>query len=146
MLEVDTPDSWSFVEEEIESGLKVRFTPAETEKNIIINIWAFDKKYSPEEDGYIDFADKLLDEEVVPEGENGIERTDGSRMVGDIEVHEIEYRNNKEGDSAWVITFNFLKNDGMLYLFMRSSGLDYMDYAEGILHRMMVSLNFGDSG
>ena len=148
-LEVDYPDDWffieddwSFIEEEIEGGLKVRFTPEETEKNIIINIWALDKKYSPEEDKYIDFADKLFDEEVVPEGENGIERTDGLKAVGDIEVYEIEYRNNEEGDTTWCVTFNFLKNDDMLYLFMRSSGLEYMDYAQEILNRMMGSLKF----
>ncbi|MES0341256.1 MAG: hypothetical protein ABUK08_02970 [Candidatus Humimicrobiaceae bacterium] len=61
LLEVDYPDDWSFIEEEIESGLKVRFIPEETEKNIIVNIWALGEKYSPEEDDYIDFADKLLD-------------------------------------------------------------------------------------
>ncbi len=143
-LEVDTPNDWSFIEEEIESGLKVRFTPGETGKKIIVNIWALGEKYSPEEDDYIDFADRLLDEEVVPEGENGIERTDDQIIVGDIEVFEVEYRNNEEGDKAWCITFNFLKNDGMLYLFMRSSGLDYMDYAQEILNRMMRSLKFED--
>ena len=145
LLEVDYPDSWSFVEEEIESGLKVRFTPEETEKNIIVNIWALEKKYSPEEDGYIDFADNLLDQEAIPEGENRVERTDEHKTIGDIEVFEIEYRNNEEGDSAWCITFNFLKNDDMLYLFMRLSGLDYLDYAQKILDRMMGSLKFEDS-
>lgn len=142
LLEVDNPNNWSFAEEEIESGLKVRFTPGETGKNIIINIWALEEKYSPGEDGYIDFADNLLDQEAVPEGENGIKRTDSHKVVGNIEVYEIEYRNNEEGDTAWCTTFNFLKNDGMLYLFMRSSGLDYMDYAQKILDRMIGSLKF----
>ena len=142
LLEVDFPDDWSFIEEEIEGGLKVRFTPGETEKNIIINIWALDEKYSPKEDGYIDFTDNLLDQEVIPEGENGIKRTDDHKVIGDIEVFEIEYRNNEEGDTAWCITFNFLKNDDMLYLFMRSSSLDYLDYAQKILDRMIGSLKF----
>jgi hypothetical protein len=145
LLEVDYPDDWSFIEEEIESGLKVRFIPEETEKNIIVNIWALGEKYSPEEDDYIDFADKLLDEEKLPEGENGIERTDDRKVIGDIEVFEVEYRNSEEGDRAWCITFNFLKNDDMLYLFMRSSGLAYLDYAQKILDRMMGSLKFEDS-
>ena len=142
LLEVDFPDDWSFIEEEIEGGLKVRFTPGETEKNIIINIWALDEKYSPKEDGYIDFTDNLLDQEVIPEGENGIKRTDDHKVIGDIEVFEIEYRNNEEGDTAWCVTFNFLKNDDMLYLFMRSSSLDYLDYAQKILDRMIGSLKF----
>ena len=142
LLEVDFPDDWSFIEEEIEGGLKVRFTPGEAEKNIIINIWALDEKYSPKEDGYIDFTDNLLDQEVIPEGENGIKRTDDHKVIGDIEVFEIEYRNNEEGDTAWCITFNFLKNDDMLYLFMRSSSLDYLDYAQKILDRMIGSLKF----
>lgn len=142
LLEVDFPDDWSFIEEEIEGGLKVRFTPGETEKNIIINIWALDEKYSPKEDGYIDFTDNLLDQEVIPEGENGIKRTDDHKVIGDIEVFEIEYRNNEEGDTAWSVTFNFLKNDDMLYLFMRSSSLDYLDYAQKILDRMIGSLKF----
>jgi len=141
-LEFDYPDNWSFTEEEIESGLKVRFIPEETEKNIIVNIWALGEKYSPKEDDYIDFADNLLDQEVVPEGENGIERTEGHKVVGDIEVFEVEYRNNEEGGRAWYITFNFLKNDDMLYLFMRLSDLDYLEYAQKILDRMIGSLKF----
>ena len=142
LLEFDYPDGWSFTEEEIESGLKVQFTPVETERNIIVNVWALGEKYSPEEDDYIDFADNLLDQEVVPEGENGIERTDGHKVVGDIEIFEIEYRNNEDSDRAWCITFNFLKNDDMLYLFMRLSDLDYLDYAQKILDRMIGSLKF----
>jgi hypothetical protein len=63
-------------------------------------------------------------------------------VIGDIEV---EYRNSGEGDMAWYITFNFLKNDDMLYLFMRSSGLDYLDYAQKTLDRMIASLKFEDS-
>jgi len=144
LLKFDYPNSWSFTEEEIESGLKVRLMPEETEKNIIVNIWALEEKYSPEEDGYIDFTDNLLDQEVVPEGENGIKRTDDHKLIGDIEVFEIEYRNNEEADGAWCITFNFLKNDDMLYLFMRSSSLDYLDYAQKILDRMIGSLKFED--
>ena len=81
---------------------------------------------------------------MVPEGENGIERTDGHKVVGDIEIFEIEYRNNEDSDRAWCITFNFLKNDDMLYLFMRLSDLDYLDYAQKILDRMIGSLNFDD--
>ena len=145
LLEFDYPNNWSFTEEEIESGLKVQFTPEEAERNIIVNIWALEKKYSPEEEDYIDFADNLLDQEVIPEGENGIERTDGHMVIGDIEVFEIEYRNNEEDEGAWCITFNFLKNDDMLYLFMRLSGLDYLDYAQKILDRMIGSLKFEDS-
>jgi hypothetical protein len=144
-LEFDYPNNWSFTEEEIESGLKVQFVPEETERNIIVNIWALDKKYSPEEDDYIDFADNLLDQEEVPEGENGIERTDGHKVIGDIELFEIEYWNNEEGDRAWYITFNFLKNDDMLYLFMKLSGLDYLDYTKKILDQMIGSLKFEDS-
>ncbi len=142
LLEFDYPNNWSFIEEEIESGLKVRLMPEETEKNIIINIWALDEKYSPKEDSYIDFTDNLLDQEVIPVGENGIKRTDDHKVIGDIEVFEIEYRNNKEADNAWCITFNFLKNDDMLYLFMRSSSLDYLDYTQKILDRMIGSLQF----
>ena len=142
LLEFDYPDNWSFTEEEIESGLKVRLMPEETEKNINIIVWALEESYSPGEDDYIDFADRLLDEEKIPDGENGIERTDGSKVVGDIEVFEIEYRNNEEGDGAWCITFNYFKNNGMLYLFMRSSGLDYLDYTQKILDRMIGSLKF----
>jgi len=142
LLEFDYPDNWSFTEEEIESGLKVQFAPEETERNIIVNVWALGEKYSPEKDDYIDFADNLLDQEVIPEGENGIERTDDYKVIGDIEVFEIEYRNNEEGDEAWCITFNFLKNDDMLYLFMRLSDLDYLDYTQKILDRMIGSLKF----
>ena len=142
LLEFDYPDNWSFTEEEIESGLKVQFAPEETERNIIVNVWALGEKYSPGEDDYIDFADNLLDQEVIPEGENGIERTDDYKVIGDIEVFEIEYRNNEEGDEAWCITFNFLRNDDMLYLFMRLSDLDYLDYTQKILDRMIGSLKF----
>ena len=145
LLEFDYPDRWTFTEEEIESGLKVQFIPEEPEKNIIINIWALGEEYSPEEDDYTSFADGLLDEETVPEGENGIERTDGWKTLGDIEIFEIEYRNKQESDKAWCVTFNFIKNDDMLYLFMRLSDLDYTDYALKILDRMMGSLQFEDS-
>lgn len=145
LLEFDYPDRWTFTEEEIESGLKVQFIPEEPEKNIIINIWALGEEYSPEEDDYTSFADGLLDEETVPEGENGIEKTDGWKAAGDIEIFEIEYRNDQESDKAWCITFNFIKNDDMLYLFMRLSDLDYTDYAQKILDRMMGSLQFEDS-
>lgn len=145
LLEFDYPDNWSFTEVEIESGLKVQLTPEETEKNIIINIWALGEKYSPGEDDYIDFADKLLDEEVVPEGGDGIERTDEYKTIGDVEVFEVEYRNNEEGDSAWYITFNFLKNNDLLYLFMKLSGPDYLDYAQKVLDRMIGSQTLEDS-
>lgn len=144
-FQLDYPDQWTCSEEEIESGLKVQFDPEAEEKTITIRVWSLKEGYSPEGEGYSDFADGLLYEHVDNKEEDEIEKEENQLSVGGLETYEVKYTYHKEDDPDWCIAFYFIKFDDMLYLFMRYSNLDYLDYAQKILDRMMGSLQFEDS-
>ena len=143
-FQLDYPDQWTFSEEEIESGLKVQFDPEAEEKIMTIRVWPLKGNYSPEEEEYSDFADKLLYEHIDNKEEDEIEKEENQLSVGEFETHEVKYTYRKEDDSDWCIAFYFIKFDDMLYLFMRYSNLDYLDYAQKMLDRMIGSLKFED--
>jgi hypothetical protein len=143
-FEITHPDDWLIEEEEIEAGIKTGFTPDDSIKQIIIDMWVLKKDYSPEPADYSSFADQLLAEQKEQDQDGDIEKTESSGTAGDIELFEIRYDNIDEAGRGWSTTFSFFKKDSLLFLFMRLTDPSYIDYSEKVVDYMIGSISFSE--
>jgi hypothetical protein len=134
------PDVWSIDKIDMESGIKIRVSPLDDIKKIIINMWVLKEGYYPEEEDFSVFADKLLAEQTGEQAERVLSKTQKEKSMGDISIYEITYDNTGKGKDGWQITFSFLKRNNVLFLFMRLTDFFYIDYAEKVTDYMIDSI------
>ncbi|HAJ96024.1 MAG TPA: hypothetical protein DCP02_07310 [Actinobacteria bacterium] len=136
------PDGWSLIEENLEEGPRVKFIPEDGVRQIEIEMWVLKKNYSPAAGQYSAFADELMIKKIEQEDESGIEKTEGEKTVGDMEIFEVKYDKWKEADNEQSMTFSFFKKNNMLFLFMRLTDTVYIDYGEKVVDTMINSIGF----
>jgi len=139
-FKVAYPDGWSWDGQDIEAGSKIKFTPGDGIRQIIINMWILKEEYSPSPQGYSGFADELLAEQEGRAEDADIEKTESEEILGETSVYEVRYDNIDEKGGGWSITFSFLKKEDLLFLFMRLTDKAYIDYGESVVDYMIGSI------
>lgn len=140
-FEMAYPSQWPIEEEDIDAGIKISTVPDDDIKQVIINIWVLNKGYYPSQDGYSDFADELMADQKSREDSQDMEKSEGERAYGDLELYEVRYDNIDEAGTGWIVAFTFYERDGLLFLFMRLTDEVYAGYGENTVDYMIDSLN-----
>lgn len=136
------PDGWDHEDNESSEGLKIKFIPDSDNINVVINMWVLKENYTPSEDEYSDFAEKLL-KDIVDSGEDSeVEKTESTGEINEIIYRKISYRYPGEDNNGWDGSIIFINQDNTLYLLIKVSDIYYRTFADNVLKSMLKSLSF----
>jgi len=139
---IDYPDDWSFKEEESDSGLDADFTPEPDYIDVIVRMRVLKKGYFPGEEEYSDFADDILSDVVNSGNDMEVQKTESTGEINDTAYSLINYSYPGEDENGWDIDLIFINRSGMLYLFLKISGIYYKEFADSAYSSMLESLLF----
>ncbi len=136
------PDGWSYADNEIDEGLEINFTPDSDNINVVIDIRVLKEDYAPSEEQYSDFAEELIRDIGDFSEDSEVEKTESTGETNGVAYRQINYSHPVENIEGLDISIIFIKQDNMLYLLIKVSGIYYRTFANNVLSRMLESLSF----
>ena len=140
------PDEWNYEEAVSARGFEINFKPDSDDINARINMQVLKEGYTPSEDGYPDFADRVL-RDVLKEIANSSEtaefqKTESTGETNGVAYRQINYSHPGENNNGPDISIVFISQENTLYLLIKVSDIYYRTFADNVLESMLKSLSF----
>jgi hypothetical protein len=136
------PDSWKYDEEESDSCLVVRFVPLSDKIETSVELRVLKKGYYPSEEEYSQFSDSILNEVVDSADNMEVETKKSTGEIDGIDYDKISYNYPEVDKSGIYIDLVYIKNNDMLYLFIKISDVHHRVFSEKLFNVMLESISF----